>query len=913
MLDINPQLKRAFAEAVGEAGGLNLNYLDSASLTLGLLKEKSSRAAQILAFSGLNSVSLRTAARKLSSQRPSSLFEMTLPDVKTQITEGLGQAIETASDLSRKHGLNQITPEAMFLALHINDCDRFSKTLLQAGFGKDRLEAALEEMRDFLSGVVPPAAEGDEDCADGDCATGKNGKNDKTPKSRTPTLDKFGTDLTAMARAGKLTPLIGRERELMQALQILGRKVKNNPVFVGEAGVGKTALAEGIAQRIVDGTVPKRIRGKRLIMIDLTGLVAGSGVRGSFEERLTAVIKEVKREGNIILFIDELHTLLGAGGMGGGGGGLDAANALKPALAKGEISTIGATTLGEYRKHIENKDAALARRFRAVILDPPSVADTIEILRGIKKGFEDHHNVKISDEAIVQAAELSQRYIQDRHQPDKSIDLIDEAASMLVLERDMEAAAKAIAEGKPLETGEAAAKTGDEAAKPTGIIASAASMLGLGKLFGGGSKPPAAEPATAKTEKPAAEKKAAADKTGDQKETTVSLDKKEADANKTENAAETDRPVVTAEHVSKVISLATGIPLSKLTATESQRLMGIEKEIHRRVISQNEAITTLAKAVRRARVGLRDPKRPQGVFLFIGPTGVGKTEVVKALQHFLYGNDEPIRFDMSEFQEKHTVSRLIGAPPGYVGYEEGGRLTEAVRRRPYSVILLDEIEKAHKDLFNVCLQIFDDGRLSDHQGHTVDFSNTIIIMTSNIGAHKLLDSAGLDGGHWQEAVDSVMEEVSQFFRPEFINRLDEIVCFKQLTMDDVGEIRDLMVEKVRQRLSPHRITITLDESFEQFLLSKGFDPRFGARPMRRCITRFLEDTLTDGILGGQIADGDQVVLGESDGAITIRKQTEESSVQVELVAKPADAETPTEAQAVPIPVAADESINRLPI
>lgn len=838
MTEINSQLKQAFVAAAAEARQAKRTHINSILMTVGIIKEGTSRAAQLLQFAALREREFRDAPYPPQT----SLYDITLPDVPSmRVSAKITEALDRATQLSRKHHCEHLSAEAMLLSLLQLDKD-LKQALTAGGVGQDQQSFVETELVNFLSAGKATTLEeidfdeDEDDCEDGTCPPGTKTKGAAKSKSKTPTLDRFGSDLTELARKGKLNPLIGRLPELRRACQILGRKVKNNPVFLGEAGVGKTALAEGIAQLIVSGRVPRRIKDKRLVMLDLTAMVAGCAGRGSFEERLTAVIREVKRASNVILFIDELHTLLGAGATSGT---MDAANALKPGLARGEISTIGATTLAEYRKYIE-KDTALCRRFQPVILEQPSVAQTIDILQGLKKGFEDHHGVEISDEAIKQAAELADRYIQDRFQPDKSIDLMDEAASMVIMDEDLKndkKSAHAAADGET-------AKLEEEPAAPGTTSFLGGLTNGIGKWFGGG--------------------KSTAD------EAPAGRDAGKAGA--TEAAPAGPRPLVTAEHVSMVVSLATGIPVAKLTSTESQRLLQMETEIHRRVISQHAAITAVSKAIRRARAGLKDPKRPQGVFLFLGPTGVGKTEVVKALQQFLYGNEEPIRLDMSEYMEKHSVANLIGSPPGYVGYEEGGKLTDAVRRRPYSVILLDEIEKAHRDVYNMLLQIMDDGRLTDRHGRTVDFSNTIIVMTSNIGAHQLLGAVG-NPEAYQAVVDQVLnEEIHKFFNPEFINRFDETVVFDPLGLQEVGQIRDLQVEKIRQRLAPRRITLTLDSSVELFLLERGFDPRFGARPMRRAIEKYLGDTITEAILRGDVTDESTVMAKEEGGCIFVVKQ-----------------------------------------
>jgi ATP-dependent Clp protease ATP-binding subunit ClpC len=791
MININPQLRRTFQLAAVEAKQIGREHIDSVTLTLGILTEGTSRAGQILTQHGLNPQTLRAFARK--HPVATQLFQFSLPDLTAKMPQILSDAVSKAVEITQHFDLEAVSVEAMLMAMLALD-ESFRGTLERCGLDDKHQRAMDRELHRHMAGEdgVDPDAPAEEG---GDTATKeREGKEEKKgwlaslispnskakKKSKTPTLDKFTVDLTQLAKEKKLPPVVGRQREIAKAIQILGRKTKNNPVLIGEAGVGKTAIVEGIAQRIVDGTVPKRIKGKRLLMLDMTTIVAGSRFRGDFEERMVALIKEVKAAKNIILFIDELHTMVGAGS---GGGNLDASNALKPALARGEISTIGATTIGEYRKHIDNQDAALTRRFRTVLVEPPTVAETVQILFGLRESYEQHHNVKISDEAIQQAAELSDRYVSDRFQPDKAIDLMDEAASKLSMETDNR-----------------------DAKDPT--------------------------------------------------------------------------PVVNGEMIAQVISAATGIPVSSLTGDERERLLDMEKHIHRRVIGQRAAVSALAKAIRRGRAGLKDPKRPLGAYLFLGPTGVGKTEVTRALQEFLSGKeDDMIRLDMSEYMEKHSVSRMIGAPPGYVGYEEGGKLTEAVRRRPYAVILFDEIEKAHPDVFNILLQIFEDGRLTDGQGRTVDFRNTICIMTSNIGAMKL--QRGSNGGELDDAViESVLEDVNRMFNPEFINRLDDIICFSQLTLEEVDQILELFVDRVRGLLHGRQIKVVLMPEARKFLLLRGFDKRFGARPMRRAVRKHLEDSLSTALLDGSVHDGDTLEVTELNNALVVKAATPAAPVVV---------------------------------
>ncbi len=651
--------------------------------------------------------------------------------------------------------------------------------------------------------------------------------------SNTPNLDKYGRDLTQLAKEGKIDPVIGRSKEIERVIQILSRRTKNNPVLIGEPGVGKTAIAEGLAQKIVEGEVPEIIKGKRVVTLDLPGMLAGAKYRGEFEERLKAVINEIKEDGNIILFIDELHTIVGAGAAEGA---IDASNILKPVLARGELQIIGATTIDEYRKYIE-KDSALERRFQPIMVEEPSVEDSIKILEGLRDRYEAHHGVKISDEAIKAAVELSNRYITDRYLPDKAIDLIDEACSMVRIKsfvapdglKDLEEKLEELNQEKEeainTQNYEKAAKIRDE------------------------------------------EKKI--------------KEKLEEEKSRWEKEKQTSNMVIGYDEVAQVVSSWTGVPVSKMTKEESEKLLNLEEILHEKVVGQDQAVSSVANAVRRARVGLKDPKKPIGTFIFVGPTGVGKTYLAKALAEALFGDEDAmIRIDMSEYMEKHSVSRLIGSPPGYVGYDEGGQLTEAVRKNPYSVILFDEIEKAHPDVFNILLQILDDGRLTDSKGRTVDFKNTVIIMTSNVGATSIKKQNVLgfsaadeeEKEEYEKMKETIMEELKRTFRPEFLNRVDEIIVFHSLKEEDVKDIVNIMVKDLEKRMKKLDININVTENTIDYISKKGFDPEYGARPLERTITKMIEDQLAEEILKGNVSKEDNIVIDYKEDKLVFDKE-----------------------------------------
>ncbi len=694
-------------------------------------------------------------------------------------------------------------------------------------------------------------------------------------------LSKYARDLTQAARDGKLDPVIGRDEEIRRTLQVLSRRSKNNPLLIGEPGVGKTAIAEGLAVRIISGDVPESVRDKRLLALDMGALIAGAKYRGEFEERLKAVLKEIeKADGQIILFIDEIHTLVGAGK---GDGAMDAANLLKPALARGELHCIGATTLDEYRKHLE-KDAALARRFLTVFVSEPTVEDTISILRGLKEKYEVHHGVRISDASIVSAAQLSSRYITDRFLPDKAIDLMDEAASRLRMQIDSKPEALDEIDRRIVQLRievEALKKEKDQASKDRlekrhseiedlqGQSDEMTATWQAEKAKLASATNIVEELDHARFELADAVRRGDYETAGRlQHEDIPALEARAAELESRADAPSLASETLTAETIAAVVSRWTGVPVEKMLEGEREKLLAMETVLSARVVGQSRAVEAVSDAVRRARAGLRDPQRPIGSFIFLGPTGVGKTELTKALAEFMFDDDQAItRMDMSEYMEKHSVARLIGAPPGYVGYDEGGALTEAVRRRPYQVILFDEIEKAHPDVFNILLQVLDDGRLTDGQGRTVDFRNTLIIMTSNIGAQHLLNLA--DGDNVQAAKVGVMAEVNAHFRPEFLNRIDEILLFERLKPEHMGAIVDIQMARLQSWLKEKQITVELSEAAREHLAQAGYDPSFGARPLKRVIQKLVQDELARELLGGRIADGDTVKVDVAGGKIRI--------------------------------------------
>jgi ATP-dependent Clp protease ATP-binding subunit ClpC len=816
-----------------EARTLKHNYIGTEHILLGLLREEEGLAARVLESLDITVERVRAQVVRIvgSGEEVTSGQIPFTPRAKKVLELALREALSL--------GHNYIGTEHILLGLVRENEGVAARILLD--FDADSEKIRNEVIR-MLSG--PGSRQRGAGAAG---AAGQAGASGEGGKKSSKLLDQFGRNLTKLAAEGKLDPVVGRETEIERIMQILSRRTKNNPVLVGEPGVGKTAVVEGLAQRITNADVPELLKGKQIYTLDLAALVAGSKYRGEFEERLKKVMKEITQRGDIILFIDELHNLVGAGAAEGA---IDAASILKPALARGELQTIGATTLEEYRKYLE-RDSALERRFQKITVDQPTTDETVQILKGLRDRYEQHHKVNITDEALTAAADLADRYISDRFLPDKAIDLIDEAASRMriksmtsppvyrELEDEIEETRRAKEEAIESQEFEKAANLRDQERRLT--------------------------------------------------------QKKRELADQWEAGESTERPSIGEEEIADIVSMWTGIPVFKLTEAETQKLMRMEEELHKRVIGQHPAIEVVSKAIRRSRAGLKDPKRPTGSFIFLGPSGVGKTELARTLAEFLFGDEDTmIRIDMSEYMEKHAVSRLVGSPPGYIGYDEGGQLTEAVRRKPYSVLLLDEIEKAHPDVFNILLQILEDGRLTDAQGRTVDFRHCIVIMTSNIGASEIARNTPLGfavsedetGITYDDMKTRIMGELKKVFRPEFLNRIDEVIVFHKLTKDEIKEIVELLLRRIRESMAERELQLELSDDARDMLVEKGWDPAMGARPLRRAIQRFIEDPLADFVLRSQVPSGSTVMVdkpGEDD----------ESGDEVKLtVIEPAPKPTP---------------------
>ena len=831
--------RRVLSLAQEEAQRFNHNYIGTEHILLGLVRETEGVAARVLSSLSVDLSKVRSAVE----------FIIGRGDKPAQgeigLTPRAKKVVELAVDEARRMNHTYIGTEHLLIGL-LREGEGVAAGVLESlGVTLDKVRTETHKVLSHTSGS-------------GSQSSGRS-------NSKTPTLDQLGVDLTKRAREGALDPLVGRSTEVERVMQVLSRRTKNNPVLVGEPGVGKTAIVEGLAQLIKDDAVPDMLQGKRLVTLDMGALIAGTKYRGEFEDRLKKVIEEVRSSGNVVMFIDEIHTLVGAGAAEGA---VDASNLLKPSLARGELQCIGTTTLDDYRKYVE-RDKALERRLQPVRVEEPTVDETVQILEGLKSRYEEHHNVTITDDALQSAATLASRYIADRFLPDKAIDLIDEAGSRVRMQgadapqsvanakSDLETTRAEKARAIESQDYEAAARLRDQELRDQTALAEREQEWQEGKA--------------------------------------------------------NERKLVTEEDIAHVVSMWTGIPVTRMVAEETERLLQMETEMHKRIIGQDEAIVSISKSVRRARAGLKDPRRPIGVFMFLGPTGVGKTELVRALAEFMFGHeDNMIRLDMSEFQERHTVARLIGAPPGYVGYDEGGQLTEGVRRKNYCAVLLDEIEKAHPEVFNILLQIFDAGQLTDARGRKVDFRNSILVMTSNLGSDLIkretsvgfavkAEEARTDKSSYERMKDKVMEEVRRFFRPEFLNRIDSTVVFHQLGQDEILDIVDLMMKQVRSELEDKQVGLELTYEAKVWLGEKGFDPVLGARPLRRLIQNEIEDRLSDEILSGRLTAGDVALVDLLDGVICINpKETTGLPPALEAGAE-AEAEAPREEEPEPTP------------
>ena len=814
--------RRVLTLAQEEAQRFNHNYIGTEHLLLGLVREGDGVAAKVLSNLGVELGKVRSAVEFIIGRGDRAVLG------EIGLTPRAKKVIELAVDEARRLNHHYIGTEHLLLGL-VREGEGIAAGVLESlGVNLERVRA---ETTRILSQSGPATA---------GAGAGSSSSSGSRSATRTPTIDQLGFDLTAAARAGTLDPVIGRSKEIQRVVQILSRRTKNNPVLIGEPGVGKTAVVEGLAQHIASGDVPETLQGKRLLTLDIGSLVAGTKYRGEFEERLKKVVEEIKGAGNCVLFIDELHMLVGAGAAEGA---VDAANILKPSLARGELQTIGATTLDDYRKHIE-RDAALERRFQPIVVEEPSVEETVEILRGIKDRYEEHHKLVITDEALVAAAEMSSRYISDRALPDKAIDLIDESASRVRIRRSY---------------------------TPPSLKEATVGLEGIRK-----------EKEQAINQQ---QYEYAADLRDRELKLTQRISELEEDL---DQQRERDSSDVLAEDIAEVVSMWTGIPLVQIATEESERLLRMEEDLHERIVGQEEPIVALAKAVRRARAGLKDPRRPIGVFMFLGPTGVGKTELARALADFMFGSDDNmVRLDMSEFMERHTVARLVGAPPGYVGYDDGGQLTDTVRRKSYCLILLDEIEKAHPEVFNMLLQVFDDGHLTDAKGRRVDFRNTIIIMTSNVGSDLIRresaigfstvnDEDASEKQRYEKMKDKVLQEMKRVFRPEFLNRVDTTLVFHPLSRAHIREIVDMMLKEVDSRIKEKEVLLDVTEAARDWLGEKGYDPVFGARPLRRVIQERLEDSLSEALLRGDFQAGDTI-------RVDLSKELNENGVEEDML------------------------------